>query len=84
VAQPITKGHMTNYDGWGKFDEDADDADDDYEWVEVSRLVHPTPCVCVCSPVHLHPLGTCLHAAPVRVSLAASRVVQLDRALRWT
>jgi hypothetical protein len=34
-AQPITTGHMTNYDGWNKFEEQEEEDEDAYELVEV-------------------------------------------------
>ena len=41
MASPITTGHMTNYDGWNKFEEQAEDDADAYELVEVRTRPSP-------------------------------------------
>ena len=63
MASPITTGHMTNYDGWNKFEEQAEDDADAYELVEVRTrpsphrrhmLMRPTTLSLSARHLHLH------------------------------
>lgn len=63
MAKPITTGHMTNYDGWNKFEELAEDDEPSYELVEVRARP---------SPHRTYTIGSSAFPASVSVGSAAA------------